>query len=792
MNGSAATTPNELPQDQPVINTRGPRWVAVWTVAVAAAFILVFYHFLHFTYRVATDSAIGGDWSHALIIPVISSYFIYQNRDRLMVLLQEETWLGMTWFFRLLGPGLLLAGAVLRITPTQALGQYIALLKSINGMMMLSGAVLIVLGPDAHKLFWGPLSQRILGWAITPAGWQRLLGLLFMVAGLMSYGWWLGPGRNDMLQGYSMVLCLFGLVLFLMGPAPMQVLWFPIVYLVLGVRIAPRWWEALAGQLQFVAARGASVVINLFRLVMDIEATVRGSTIEIIYDGRKIEPLNVAEACAGLRMLMAFIALGVAMAYLARRPWWQRAAMVLLSVPIAIAVNVGRVATLGLLAPFYPDLVHGDFHIFIGMLMLIPAAGMFWLLGYILDHIVIYDEQASTGPSGSPPPVRAVGMPARRVPVWVVRGLVIGAGLTVLGTLMTGLLFALVKPSVFLIQETQTAGGHTLINDLQWLAPVVTNTPLIAGLLAVTVALLATCLLVSWHWTRQAGKSRVLAQVLTMSAACGLLVGAAASLQGSVSMLKLALIKEPLPLRHNLIDLDTRPGHWRMARNHPRLPAEQETALGTLNYIVRDYENLDKPQGTPGSWVRLQIAYYTGTPDTVPHVPDRCFVAGGLVVVNKGQTVLDLLGANYRQARDVWEASSNAAPGTVRLPEVKFPATIVSFADPNDPRQQHNVVYFFSANGKFLATPDLVRLEGFGLRDRYSYYCKIEVMVPGIGDRQEATVVVSDFLSAMMPEILACLPDWQDVLEGRWPPQAAAVATKPVPDKISKDGTQTP
>ena len=75
----------------------------------------------------------------------------------------------------------------------------------------------------------------------------------------------------------------------------------------------------------------------------------------------------------------------------------------------------------------------------------------------------------------------------------------------------------------------------------------------------------------------------------------------------------------------------------------------------------------------------------------------------------------------------------------------------------------------FAANGKFLPGPDHVRAQGFDPRDKYAYYCKIEVQVPGASDPELVRQRAGDFLSAMLPEIMACLPDWTDVTEGRWP-----------------------
>ena len=103
------------------------------------------------------------------------------------------------------------------------------------------------------------------------------------------------------------------------------------------------------------------------------------------------------------------------------------------------------------------------------------------------------------------------------------------------------------------------------------------------------------------------------------------------------------------------------------------------------------------------------------------------------------------------------------------MPSLEIPATRFTFANPRAPTDVSNVIYFFVANGKFVPTPEWVRAEAFDPTDHYSYYCKIEVRLHHVADRDVAVERTSEFLSVMMPEILACLPDWIDVTEGRWP-----------------------
>lgn len=225
----------------------------------------------------------------------------------------------------------------------------------------------------------------------------NMLGMLVTLAGAAGYVAAIYPMRVEMFQGYAMIVTLLGLVFWLGGWAMLRVLWFPVVYLVFAVRIAEPVWRAFGFELQNIAARTSVIAINILGIPFGIEAEGRGNTIDLWHHYEKLgNPLNVADACSGLRMLMAFIALGAAVAYLADRPWWARIILVLLTVPIAILINVGRVTALGLIHPYNSEMSTGDFHLFLGILMLLPALGLFLLIGWILNQLVIEEDPSAT------------------------------------------------------------------------------------------------------------------------------------------------------------------------------------------------------------------------------------------------------------------------------------------------------------------------------------------------------------------------------------------------------------
>ncbi|TVQ63928.1 MAG: exosortase/archaeosortase family protein [Phycisphaerales bacterium] len=185
-------------------------------------------------------------------------------------------------------------------------------------------------------------------------------------------------------QGLSLVLCVAGVSMLLLGPRMFAYLAIPIGYLALGITLPDRFMILITFQLQLLASQGAWVLLNLIGLNVDLA----GNTLTIITSQGVEVPLNVAEACSGMRMVIAFLALGIAVAFLSCSLWWQRFALILLAAPVALLTNVVRVASLGVASLWNPDLATGDAHMLIGILWLLPAflayMGIVWALKQIV------------------------------------------------------------------------------------------------------------------------------------------------------------------------------------------------------------------------------------------------------------------------------------------------------------------------------------------------------------------------------------------------------------------------
>ncbi len=216
--------------------------------------------------------------------------------------------------------------------------------------------------------------------------------------GILSYFFFVVGFPNHMFQGFALVLTLFGLVLLLVGPRMIGPLFLPIAYLGFGVTVAEMVMIELTFRLQLVASAGAWMVLNVVGWPFGFSCDLAGNTLNIITSNGSSVPLNVAEACSGMRMVVAFFALAVATALLACRHWWQRAALLVLAAPVAITVNIARVAVLGVLSLWDADLAAGQAHTLIGTLLLIPGLALFLLVVWVLNRSV---REAAPGLAGA-------------------------------------------------------------------------------------------------------------------------------------------------------------------------------------------------------------------------------------------------------------------------------------------------------------------------------------------------------------------------------------------------------
>ncbi len=226
-----------------------------------------------------------------------------------------------------------------------------------------------------------------------------MTGLVLVIIGVAWFSFCsIGPVlfRHHNLMGMGVGITIFGLVLAFCGWRAMRWMWFPVLYLIaFSQTISDRFLELLTFQLQGIATVGAEIGLGL----VGYDVAREGHTLDI-YENGELIPINIAEACSGMRMLVAFLALGVAMAYRGLDTVWQRVVLVVMAVPTAIFVNILRVMTLGVLSTWDSEFAAGDFHSMVGLLWLLPAffiyLGIMWVLRLlVIDEGTGEEEMAS-------------------------------------------------------------------------------------------------------------------------------------------------------------------------------------------------------------------------------------------------------------------------------------------------------------------------------------------------------------------------------------------------------------
>lgn len=187
--------------------------------------------------------------------------------------------------------------------------------------------------------------------------WWGVIPLLIGLA-LLSFGQ-LGSLLTPLRAGF--VFTLMGLVLLILGWAVFRILLFPLSFLLLMVPLPESLVNVVAFPLQLIAAKWAVAALHM----LSIPVLLEGNIIHLASGD-----LFVADACSGLRSLMALLTLGVVFAHFFRRGHLvQQLILVVSAIPIAIFVNAIRVALTGLLAHAYGfDAAGGFIHDFQGLI----------------------------------------------------------------------------------------------------------------------------------------------------------------------------------------------------------------------------------------------------------------------------------------------------------------------------------------------------------------------------------------------------------------------------------------
>ncbi len=167
---------------------------------------------------------------------------------------------------------------------------------------------------------------------------------------------------------YAFLLMLMGLALAFLGWRAMKPAWIPMLYLGFMIPLPQFLYQRLSSELQLISSEIGVAIVRLFG-------------ISVFLDGNLIDlgayQLQVAEACSGLRYLFPLLSFGFLVAYLYRGPFFQRAVLLLSTIPITILMNSARIGVIGVMVDRYGiEMAEGVLHFFEGWVIFMTCVAI--------------------------------------------------------------------------------------------------------------------------------------------------------------------------------------------------------------------------------------------------------------------------------------------------------------------------------------------------------------------------------------------------------------------------------
>jgi hypothetical protein len=250
-------------------------------------------------------------------------------------------------------------------------------------------------------------------------------------------------------------------------------------------------------------------------------------------------------------------------------------------------------------------------------------------------------------------------------------------------------------------------------------------------------------------------------------ACVALLLVAAAGMQISAGVLQGYFQKMPLPLKRplHLLDVARLAPQYVLHRNQPApLSPEMIDTLGTEEYIQWNLVDRQVDRDAPTAVARLFVTYHTGGLTMVPHRPQECMSAAGMILRNE-------------EVVQVTVQDSHGRPLVIPLDVLEFevPPRELQLGATGDNAARMYVAYFFFSNGKYMTSRTQVRAAISNFTDKYAYYSKIELSFNDdnfrrMADRNETVEAAGRLLQKVMPVLWDDhYQDWDAILTGAAP-----------------------
>lgn len=224
---------------------------------------------------------------------------------------------------------------------------------------------LFILWQDRKKLAQIPPSPSWLGLPLVA------LSLVMLVLGVL--------GAELFFSRTSLLVLLAGLIILFQGWSFFRAVLFPWAVLILMIPIPSLILQQITFPLQLLASKLATVLLQL----VSVPVLRQGNVIVLA-----AMPLDVAEACSGIRSLLTLVTLAIMYGYLMESRVWVRVTLACSAIPIAVAANSFRIFGTGLLVQYWdPDKAEGFFHVFSGWLIFVVAMIMLFAVHRLISLI---------------------------------------------------------------------------------------------------------------------------------------------------------------------------------------------------------------------------------------------------------------------------------------------------------------------------------------------------------------------------------------------------------------------
>jgi exosortase len=179
-------------------------------------------------------------------------------------------------------------------------------------------------------------------------------------------------GAELLLSRVSLVLLVASLIIYLLGWGHFRVALFPLAFLTLMIPLPEILLSQITFPLQILASKLAAVLLPF----MGVPVLREGNLITI-----PVMPLEVAEACSGIRSLLSLVTLAIIYGYFLESRKSIRVLLAVAAIPIAVMANGLRVVGTGLLAQYGdPSKAQGFYHSFSGLFIFLLSLALLSLL----------------------------------------------------------------------------------------------------------------------------------------------------------------------------------------------------------------------------------------------------------------------------------------------------------------------------------------------------------------------------------------------------------------------------